>query len=185
VTFLKNGSAGRRRNGSGRSRVGQPKKVKPRQGSSRRSLELSKGTERPIKIGEAANLVGVEPYVLRFWETQFPFIRPKLSRSRHRFYSSNDIDTLRFVKHLLHTEGYTIAGARKLIRERGLDGVKNAFSAARPSASNRTKQREHLRSSVRVSTAENSLPISNNAIERTLREIRDDLRELHRLLEND
>jgi len=180
VTFSKNGSAGRGRRGSGRGSVGGPKKVKLRKAT--RSPEQIKRAERPLKIGEAASLVGVEPYVLRFWETQFSFIRPKLSRSGHRFYSQSDIDTLRYVKHLLHTEGYTIAGAKKFIRERGLDGAKQMLTRTRISTSTRVKEKQQLR--LPLSGEQNSLPVANRAFERTLREIRDDLRALHRLLES-
>src|SRR5579863_1818383 len=90
----------------------------------------SNGTERQIKIGEAARLIGVEAYVLRFWETQFPFLRPRHSRSKHRYYDQKSIDTLHLIRRLLHREGYTIAGARKHIREAGLDRLRDDHAAA-------------------------------------------------------
>ena len=77
--------------------------------------------ERGLKIGEAAKVIGVEAYVLRFWETQFPLLKPKHARSKHRFYQPRDIDTLKLIKRLLHQEGFTIAGANKYIRENGID----------------------------------------------------------------
>jgi DNA-binding transcriptional MerR regulator len=77
--------------------------------------------ERPLKIGEAARLLGVEAYVLRFWETQFPFLRPRHASSSHRMYLPRDIELLQLVKRLLHVEGYTIAGAKKHIRDVGLE----------------------------------------------------------------
>lgn len=76
---------------------------------------------RPLKIGEAARALGVEAYVLRFWETQFPFLRPRHASSSHRLYQPKDLELLRLVKRLLHVEGYTIAGAKKHIREVGLE----------------------------------------------------------------
>ena len=79
------------------------------------------GDERGLKIGEAAKVIGVEAYVLRFWETQFPILKPKHARSKHRFYQPRDIETLRLIKRLLHQEGFTIAGANKYIRENGID----------------------------------------------------------------
>ena len=82
------------------------------------------GAERPLKIGEAARIIGVEPYVLRFWETQFPFLRPRHSRSKHRYYDQKSLDTLNLVKRLLHGEGYTIAGDKNHIREEGLDRLR-------------------------------------------------------------
>ena|ERR1700691_2737272 len=86
----------------------------------------AEGAERPLKIGEAARVIGVEPYVLRFWETQFPFLRPRHSRSKHRYYDQKNLDKLNLVKRLLHGEGYTIAGAKKHIREEGLDRLREA-----------------------------------------------------------
>jgi DNA-binding transcriptional MerR regulator len=79
--------------------------------------------ERGLKIGEAAHALGVETYVLRFWETQFPFVKPKHSRTRHRFYHQRDLDVLRLIRRLLHAEGFTIAGANKYIKEHGLDAL--------------------------------------------------------------
>jgi DNA-binding transcriptional MerR regulator len=136
--------------------------------------------ERPLKIGEAARLVGVETYVLRFWETQFSCIRPRQSRSRHRSYTQGDVETLKMVKHLLHTEGYTIAGARKFIREKGLDGSSDSFSArSRARASRRTD--EHL-DAASAASERDPLTVKNSPAHRALREIREDLRVLHKLL---
>ena len=77
--------------------------------------------ERGLKIGEAARALGVETYVLRFWETQFPFLKPKHTRTKHRFYQEKDLDVLRLIKRLLHDEGFTIVGANKHIKEFGID----------------------------------------------------------------
>jgi hypothetical protein len=52
------------------------------------------GAEQLLKIGEAAKLLGVEAYVLRFWETQFSFLRPRHAHSKHRFYAAQDLQTL-------------------------------------------------------------------------------------------
>lgn len=75
--------------------------------------------DRPLKIGEAAELVGVKPYVLRFWETEFPSLRPNHTVSKHRLYTARDIEALRLIKRLLYEEGFTIDGARRRIRELG------------------------------------------------------------------
>jgi DNA-binding transcriptional MerR regulator len=138
--------------------------------------------DRPLRIGEAAKLVGVEAYVLRFWETQFPFIRPKQSRSRHRYYTQADIEKLKIVKRLLHTEGYTIAGARKFVREKGLDRVRApVMPPERAASGRRTKERPHAASAVSKSDA--SVTMATNGVHRALREIREDLRALYKLLE--
>jgi DNA-binding transcriptional MerR regulator len=128
-----------------------------------------------VRIGEAAKLVGVEAYVLRFWETQFSFIRPKQSRSRHRYYSQADVETLKIVKRLLHTEGYTIAGARRFVREKGLDRVRYPLAPQEPGVSSR-KIRRRVDPSVSAS-------MRANGVHRALREICEELRALHKLLD--
>jgi len=69
-----------------------------------------------FKIGEVAKIVGVEPYVLRYWESEFHSIRPGKTRSNHRLYRRRDIDALLEIKRLLHAERYTIEGARKRLK---------------------------------------------------------------------
>jgi len=105
---------------SERTKGGPPRKGQPRSASAQNN-----SLDRRLRIGEAAKLVGVEAYVLRFWETQFSFIRPKQTRSRHRHYTLADVETLKIVKRLLHTEGFTIAGARRFVREKGLDRIRD------------------------------------------------------------
>jgi DNA-binding transcriptional MerR regulator len=68
-----------------------------------------------FRIGEVADLVGVEPHVLRYWETEFR-MRPHRSSSGQRLYRKKDIGRFLRVKKLLHTEGFTIAGARKILQ---------------------------------------------------------------------
>lgn len=70
-----------------------------------------------FKIGEVADLAGVQPYVLRYWETEFKEICPVKSRSNQRLYRRRDVETVLSIKHLLYDEGFTIEGARKRIRE--------------------------------------------------------------------
>ena len=69
------------------------------------------------RIGEVAGIVGVEPHVLRYWETEFPTIRPQKSRSGQRVYSRRDVDKLLRVKELLYAQRFTIAGARQRLRD--------------------------------------------------------------------
>jgi DNA-binding transcriptional MerR regulator len=70
-----------------------------------------------FRIGEVAKLVGVEPYVLRFWETEFKTMVPPKSRSKQRMYRRKDLETILVVKHLLYAERFTIEGARKRLLE--------------------------------------------------------------------
>ncbi|QJA06800.1 MerR family transcriptional regulator [Thermosulfurimonas marina] len=75
--------------------------------------------ERPRyhTIGEVAELLGLEPHVIRYWEKEFPQLRPRRLAGR-RLYGPREIELLRRIKHLLYEEGYTIAGARKALSER-------------------------------------------------------------------
>ncbi len=70
-----------------------------------------------FKIGEVARLVGVKPYVLRYWETEFSILRPGKTRSRHRLYRRKDVETLLEIRRLLYAERYTIEGAKRRLRE--------------------------------------------------------------------
>jgi DNA-binding transcriptional MerR regulator len=65
------------------------------------------------KIGEACKALGIQPYVLRYWETEFPALSPSKSRSGQRVYSEKELEIIRRIKQLLYDEGYTIAGAKK------------------------------------------------------------------------
>src|SRR3954465_6586814 len=66
-----------------------------------------------FKIGEVSELLGVEPYVLRYWETEFPVLSPKKSGTGHRLYRRKDVELLLRIKHLLYEKRFTIEGARQ------------------------------------------------------------------------
>jgi DNA-binding transcriptional MerR regulator len=74
-----------------------------------------------FRIGEVAGLVGVEPHVLRYWEREFRSIRPTKSSKGQRVYSRRDVENLMRVRELLYGRGFTIAGARKQLREKGVE----------------------------------------------------------------
>src|ERR1700747_3317723 len=69
-----------------------------------------------FKIGDVARLCAVEPYVLRFWETEFPQLKPNKSNTGQRVYRRKDVENIVRVKKLLYEEGYTISGARQFIK---------------------------------------------------------------------
>lgn len=69
-----------------------------------------------FKIGEVADIVGVKPYVLRYWESEFTIIKPAKTRSKHRLYRRKDVETLLQIKRLLHEQRFTIEGARKRLK---------------------------------------------------------------------
>ncbi len=76
-----------------------------------------------FKIGEVCEIVGVEPYVLRFWETEFKFLAPEKSKSGHRVYRKKDVEMVLKIKELLYVRGFTIAGARKQLTGKKRDQV--------------------------------------------------------------
>jgi DNA-binding transcriptional MerR regulator len=74
-----------------------------------------------FRIGEVANLVGVEPHVLRYWEREFRSIRPTKSAKGQRVYSRRDVENLMRVRDLLYADGFTIAGAKKKLQRNGTE----------------------------------------------------------------
>jgi len=111
-----------------------------------------------FKIGEVARIVGVEPYVLRYWETEFPMIRPSKTGTKHRLYRRRDIETLLEIKRLLHQERYTIEGAKKRLKS----------APEQPG----TETREQM-----------ALPLGEGKFRETLLRLKGELQELYRLLE--
>ncbi len=123
---------------------------------------MSAGPDLPdklyFKIGEVAKIVGVKPYVLRYWETEFSMIRPGKTRSKHRLYRRRDVETLLEIKRLLHTERYTIEGAKRCLKTPG--------AKAAPQ-----EQREQM-----------SLPLGERTYREALTRVRRELEELYKLL---
>jgi len=68
-----------------------------------------------FRIGEVSRMLRTKPFVLRYWETEFPTLKPEKGRSGHRLYRRRDVETVLQIKRLLYEEGYTIDGARKRI----------------------------------------------------------------------
>ncbi len=68
-----------------------------------------------FRIGEVSDLVGVEPYVLRYWETEFPAVGPKKSDTGHRMYRRKEVELLLKIKYLLYDKKFTIEGARQYL----------------------------------------------------------------------
>jgi DNA-binding transcriptional MerR regulator len=86
--------------------------------------EVARGSLPPklyYRIGEVAELVGVEPHVLRYWEREFRSIRPTKSAKGQRVYSRRDVENLLRVRELLYSEGFTIAGAKKKLQRTGTE----------------------------------------------------------------
>jgi len=86
------------------------------------------------KIGEACKRLDIQPYVLRYWETEFPILKPDTSKSGQRVYSQEDMGVIQRVKELLYDEGFTIAGAKKKLEAESADGRQMTLDAPTPPA---------------------------------------------------
>ena len=99
---------------------------------------MSGTTKSPLAlrtISEAADQLGVQQHVLRFWETKFPFIRPTKRAGGRRFYRPQDIELLTGVKTLLYDRGYTIRGVQKLFKDEGQRAIIGAANDSHAGAS--------------------------------------------------
>jgi DNA-binding transcriptional MerR regulator len=85
-----------------------------------------------FRIGEVARLAGIKPYVLRFWETEFPSLGPKKSGTGHRLYRRKEVEMALEIKRLLYEKRFTIEGARKFLETRGKTEPARTAKAAKP-----------------------------------------------------
>jgi DNA-binding transcriptional MerR regulator len=85
-----------------------------------------------FRIGEVAHIAGVEPYVLRFWETEFPQLAPKKSGTGHRLYRRKEVELILELKRLLYEKRFTIEGARLWLEQNKKKGVARPIAAAPP-----------------------------------------------------
>jgi DNA-binding transcriptional MerR regulator len=91
--------------------------------------------KRYFTIGEVSELCSVKPHVLRYWEQEFPQLKPVKRRGNRRYYQQQDVLTIRHIRSLLYDQGYTIGGARQRMEEGG-DSVSASTPAAKaPSGS--------------------------------------------------
>jgi DNA-binding transcriptional MerR regulator len=77
------------------------------------------GSKVFYKIGEVSQVTKLPAYVLRFWESQFPFLKPKKSRGNQRLYVRKDVETVLEIKRMLYEEGYTLEGVKRYWARRG------------------------------------------------------------------
>jgi DNA-binding transcriptional MerR regulator len=82
------------------------------------------------RIGEVSRITDTKPFVLRYWETEFPMLQPVKSPSGHRLYRRKDVDTVLLIKRLLYDEGFTIAGARRHLRDASEGPAESASGSA-------------------------------------------------------
>jgi DNA-binding transcriptional MerR regulator len=85
---------------------------------------LRKATEAFRNISEVSEELGVKKHVLRFWETRFPQLKPMKRGGGRRYYRPADLELLRGIRRLLQSEGYSVRGVQKILREGGLEEVK-------------------------------------------------------------
>ena len=88
--------------------------------------------DRLYKIGEVCKLADVQPYVLRYWETEFPQLAPNKSGGGQRLYTRREIDTVLRIKELLYRDGFTIAGAKKKLESDSVEAATPPDSATAP-----------------------------------------------------
>jgi len=95
--------------------------------SSKRVTGASSGKKKAAgafkTISEVANELDVQQHVLRFWETKFSYVRPLKRGGGRRYYRPEDVQLLKAIHHLLYTDGYTIKGVQKMLREKGKNSV--------------------------------------------------------------
>ena len=84
------------------------------------------------RIGEVSRITDTKPFVLRYWETEFPTLQPVKSPKGHRLYRRKDVDTVLLIKRLLYDEGFTIAGARRHLRDIGEGPAEGASAGDEP-----------------------------------------------------
>jgi len=129
-----------------------------------------------FRIGEVSRLTSTKPFVLRYWETEFPMLQPVKSPKGHRLYRREDIDTVFTIKRLLYNEGFTIAGARRHLRDQapgtnGMNGGNEASEVESHGEESAPQSRQ---------TASPELAMLNR---KTLLDLRDSLRSLLTALE--
>jgi DNA-binding transcriptional MerR regulator len=132
-----------------------------------------------FRIGEASRVTSTKPFVLRYWETEFPMLQPVKSPKGHRLYRREDIETVFTIKRLLYDEGFTIAGARRHLRDQAFGG-------------NESNGGENSAAAAGVGEASSAeavtrLPSPDLALlnRKTLLELRDSLRSLLTVLESE
>jgi DNA-binding transcriptional MerR regulator len=131
------------------------------------------------KIGEVAKFTGIKTHVLRYWETEFKAIRPNKSRSNQRLYRKQDIELILRLKDLLYNQGFTIAGARKKLREKPAEKVAEVAVEA-PAVPSQAKTKKQVSAEASDQLA---LPLSGSYDPKLLKEIRQDLLRLKKSLE--
>lgn len=97
-----------------------------------------------FRIGEVSRLTATKAFVLRYWETEFPMLQPIKSSKGQRLYRRQDIETVLVIKRLLYDEGFTIAGARRYLKEQNGHGAQELVGGSASTAQERAPARAPL-----------------------------------------
>ncbi len=108
---------------------------------------MARAAEKLYKIGEVCKLAELQPYVLRYWETEFPQLSPGKSGGGQRLYTQRELDIILRIKELLYRDGFTIAGAKKKLETEGTESVAAAATTtpAAPAGLDVAKLKSELR----------------------------------------
>lgn len=129
--------------------------------------------EKTYRIGDACKQLDIQPYVLRYWETEFPPLSPDKSKAGQRLYTEQDLAVIRRIKELLYGEGYTIAGAKKKLESELAAGGPAVSTPAEPKAAKPEPKRPAKKKTSRADAA------GDTAADATrLQELKDSQREL-------
>ena len=142
-------------------------------------MTIASPEKQYFKIGEVSEILDVEPYVLRYWESEFKILKPTRTRARQRLYHKKDLELLVEIKHLLYDEKFTIAGAKKRLQD-----MKRQVSAERKTKKLTKAVKGKEQSELLEAKAENALSSDNQSGYREiLLEIKKELKELRSILE--
>jgi len=141
----------------------------------RRIRSSRKSSEAFRTISEVADDLDVQQHVLRFWETKFSQIRPLKRGGGRRYYRPEDLELLKRIHHLLYTEGYTIKGVQKLLRDMG----KKAF--VEETATKETREISNAESNVVPTSAKSGLSSAHRDV---LKSMLSELKELREMVKS-
>ncbi|MCA1961185.1 MAG: MerR family transcriptional regulator [Desulfomonile sp.] len=134
-----------------------------------------------FKIGEVSEILDVEPYVLRYWESEFKILKPTRTRARQRLYHKKDLELLLEIKHLLYDEKFTIAGAKKRLQE--MKRQEAAEKRAKKSSKAEKQKPQTVNYEAVVTNSDEAQDVEKADYRDILREIKKELKELRAILE--
>ena len=131
-----------------------------------------------FKIGEVSEILDVEPYVLRYWESEFKILKPTRTRARQRLYHKKDLELLLEIKHLLYDEKFTIAGAKKRLQQ-----MKKEEAAEKRAKKAASASKQKVEASAPEASAGASANVNTADYREILLEIKKELKDLRSILE--